>query len=60
VPEPLDVSEAANNATIDRKDFDAVLRKLIAAPPISKHEASRKIKLLRYPFRRLTKRPHSH
>ena len=39
------LSDAAENATIDRKDFDAALKKLLRAKaPITKAEISRKVK----------------
>jgi len=38
-----ELSENAKNATIDRKDFDAALSRLLAASPMPKKAVSRKI-----------------
>lgn len=38
-------SDEAKNATIDRADFDAALKKLIQAKPTSTDAISRKVKL---------------
>jgi hypothetical protein len=39
-----DISEGAKKVTIDRKDFDAALMRLIATPPIPKAAIHRKIR----------------
>ena len=43
---------SAKNATIDRKDFDEALRRLIATPPLSKTAVSAKIKRAATPVRK--------
>ena len=41
-----DLSESAKNATIDRTEFDATMKKLLAAKrPISKDQISAKVKI---------------
>lgn len=40
----LDVSRTAKEVAMDRKEFDAALRAMIATPPISASEVSREIK----------------
>jgi hypothetical protein len=41
-----DISDAARKVTIDRKEFDAALARLIATPPTPKAVISRKIRAL--------------
>ena len=38
-------SDAAQNATIDRKDFDEALKKMLAVKPLPTKAVSQKIKL---------------
>jgi hypothetical protein len=40
-----EISDAAKNATIDRKDFDAALQKMLALKPLPTKAVSRKIAL---------------
>jgi hypothetical protein len=40
----FEISRAAKNATIDRTTFDAVMRKLVNAKPITRDQVAAKIK----------------
>lgn len=50
------LSEAAQNATIERSEFDAVMKKLLRAKPITKQNVSTRIKNARRGFSSAAKR----